>query len=99
MPPALPIEKVLRKQMQRQLIQQAMELVRGHRRGMSLPRRCSHQACNPLKPCRVFYWCSHPFSVNRLSAKARDRQCTGVISCNVEHGKNTIWFCCGTMVW
>jgi len=32
-----------------------MELRGGQRRGVRLPRRCPHEACNPFKPRRVFY--------------------------------------------
>jgi len=53
--PPTPSPKLpLRNQVQRQLIQQTMELPGGQRRGKTLPRPHPHQACDPFKPCRVF---------------------------------------------
>lgn len=45
----------LRNQVQRQFIEQAMELKRGQHRGLRLPRATPHQACNPFQPRRVVY--------------------------------------------
>ena len=76
-------------QVQRQLVQQAKEAVRGERRSTRLPRRPAHEARDPFQPGGV-YRRSHPFTVNRLSAKSPEGHSTGVISWSREQGKNTI---------
>ena len=81
---------VPRNQVQRQLIQQAIEAIRRKCRGERLPRRSSHQSRHPLQPRRVVYRRSHPFRVKRLSAKSCDAHFTGVISCISSQGKKTI---------
>jgi len=79
-----------RHKMQRQFVEQAVETIWRKCRSLRLPRHSPDQSCHPLQPSRIVYCRSHPFKVNRLSAKRADEHFTAVTSCISSHGKNTI---------
>jgi hypothetical protein len=74
--PGLVAESGFRRQVIGLVIEPAVEA-----RRWKLSCSFTDQALNPRQPSRVFYWCSHPFRVKRLSAKAPEGHRTGVISC------------------
>ena len=80
-------KKSLRNEVQWQFIQQAIETGPGEASRCGFAATLPHQTGHPFQPGRIVYSRSHPFSVKRLSAKARDGHFTGVISCIVSTEK------------
>ena len=73
-------EETLWDQVVRLIVQAAMEERSWKVASPVVGRSDSCELLNPCQPSRVFYLCSHPFTVKRLSANFPDGHLTGVIS-------------------
>jgi hypothetical protein len=85
-------------QVVRLIVQAAVEERSGKFVPPTMARGSYCELLNPCQPSRVFYLCSHPLTVKRLSANFPDGHSTGVISWESPLANRTSWFCSGTMV-